>query len=114
MSCRRCSPGVGGKASSQRCRAMYRGSWMPGGGPSSYSAVMPFAIAGIALGALLLGNAAVAPDAAPLYPLDVLLVLLMVVAVAVARRFPVPALAVVTVTMLAVHVRVHAGVSAAF
>ncbi|MEU4237593.1 sensor histidine kinase [Actinoplanes sp. NPDC026619] len=75
---------------------------------------LPYALAGVTLGALLLGNAAVAPDAAAVHPLDLLLVLVMTAAVAVSRRFPVPALAVVTVSMLAVHVRVHAGVAAAF
>ncbi|GAA0578748.1 histidine kinase [Paractinoplanes ferrugineus] len=75
---------------------------------------LPYALAGVTLGAVLLGNAAFAPDAGPVRLADVLLVLLMVAAVAVARRFPVPALAVVTATMLAVHIRVHAGVTAAF
>jgi signal transduction histidine kinase len=75
---------------------------------------LPYALAGVTLGALLSGNAALAPDAGPMHPLDVALVLVMVVAVAVCRRFPLPALAVVTVVMLAFHVRVHAGVAAAF
>ncbi|MFD0522860.1 sensor histidine kinase [Paractinoplanes durhamensis] len=75
---------------------------------------LPYALAGVTLGALLLGNAAVAPDAAPVHPADVLLVLLMAAAVALARRFPIPALAVATAAMLAAHVRVHAGVAAAF
>lgn len=75
---------------------------------------LPYALGGIALGAALLGNAALAPDAAAVRPLDVVLVSAMVVAVAVCRRFPVPALIVVTAAMLAFHVRVHAGVAASF
>jgi signal transduction histidine kinase len=86
-------------------------------GPS-YSAIMrpdlPYALGGAAVGALLLGEAAIAPDAGPVRPLDVVLVLVTVVAVALCRRFPVPALLVTTAAMLALHVRVHAGVSAAF
>ncbi|MBM0276688.1 sensor histidine kinase [Micromonospora tarensis] len=75
---------------------------------------LPYALSGLALGALLLGNAALTPDAARIGALDVALVLAMAVAVAACRRYPVPALGVVTVAMLAVHVRVHPGVSAAF
>jgi hypothetical protein len=55
-----------------------------------------------------------APDASAIRTLDVALVLLSVAAIAVCRRYPVPALVVVTATMLAFHVRVHAGVAAAF
>ena len=86
-------------------------------GPS-YSAVMrpdlPYALGGAALGAVLLGDALIAPDAGPVRALDVLLIVVTAVAVAVCRRYPLPALVVVTATMLALHVRVHAGVSAAF
>jgi signal transduction histidine kinase len=75
---------------------------------------LPYALGGVALGALLLGNAALAPDAGPVRAIDVLLVLVTVAAVAVCRRYPVVALSVSTVAMLAYHVRVHAGVTAAF
>ncbi|MGC4747366.1 sensor histidine kinase [Micromonospora sp. DT201] len=75
---------------------------------------LPYALSGLALGALLLGNAALAPDAATVGAVDVALVLATTVAVAVCRRFPVMALSVVTAAMLALHVRVHPGVSAAF
>ncbi|PWR04967.1 two-component sensor histidine kinase [Micromonospora acroterricola] len=75
---------------------------------------LPYALSGLALGVLLLGNAALAPDAAPLRAIDVALVLAMAAALAVCRRYPVVALGVVTATMLALHIRVHAGVSAAF
>ncbi|MGW4155319.1 sensor histidine kinase [Micromonospora chersina] len=75
---------------------------------------LPYALSGLALGVLLLGNAALAPDAAPVRVVDVALVLVMVAALAVCRRHPVVALAVVTAAMLALHVRVHSGVSAAF
>ncbi|MCX5117170.1 sensor histidine kinase [Micromonospora sp. NBC_00362] len=75
---------------------------------------LPYALGGLALGVLLLGNAVLTPDAAPVEVLDVALVLATVVALAACRRYPVVALGVVTVAMLAVHVRVHPGVSAAF
>jgi len=75
---------------------------------------LPYALGGVALGAFLLGDAALAPDAGPVRAIDVALVVVMAVAVAVCRRRPVPALIVVTATMLVLHVRVHAGVSAAF
>ncbi|MEU8328784.1 sensor histidine kinase [Micromonospora sp. NPDC048839] len=75
---------------------------------------LPYALSGLALGALLLGNAALAPDAAAVGAVDVVLVLAMTVALAACRRYPVVALGVVTVAMLALHVRVHPGVSAAF
>ena len=75
---------------------------------------LPYLLGGAALGVFLLGDAALAPDAGPVRVLDVVLVAAMVAALAVCRRHPVPALAVTTVTMLALHVRVHAGVSAAF
>ncbi|MBU2664685.1 sensor histidine kinase [Actinoplanes bogorensis] len=75
---------------------------------------LPYLIAGAALGGLLLGNAAFAPDAGPVRALDVVLVVLMAAAVSVCRRFPVPALIVVTISMLVLHIRVHAGVAAAF
>ncbi|TQJ23047.1 signal transduction histidine kinase [Micromonospora sp. A202] len=90
---------------------------LAGGGPF-YSASMrrdlPYALSGLALGGLLLGNAALAPDAAPVRVVDVLLVLAMAAGLAVCRRHPVVALGVVTAAMLALHVRVHPGVSAAF
>ncbi|WP_346116330.1 sensor histidine kinase [Micromonospora coerulea] len=75
---------------------------------------LPYVLSGLALGALLLGNAALAPDAAAVRAVDVALVLVMAAALAVCRRYPVVALSVVTAAMLALHVRVHAGVSAAF
>ncbi|WP_229068980.1 sensor histidine kinase [Actinoplanes sp. DH11] len=75
---------------------------------------LPYALGGVTLGAVLLGNAALAPDAGPIGAIDVVLVLLTTVALAAGRRLPVVALGVVTVTMLALHVRVHAGVTAAF
>jgi signal transduction histidine kinase len=75
---------------------------------------LPYALGGVVLGGLLLGDAAIAPDAAPVHALDVVLVLVMAAAVAVCRRRPVVALIVVSAAMLAFHVRVHAGVSAAF
>ncbi|UWP79655.1 sensor histidine kinase [Dactylosporangium fulvum] len=75
---------------------------------------LPYAVGGVAIGAFLLGDAALAPDAGPVRAIDVALVLAMAAALAVCRRHPVPALGVVTATMLAFHVRVHAGVSAAF
>src|SRR5215510_7162148 len=75
---------------------------------------LPYALGGVALGAFLLGDAALAPDAGPVRAIDVALVLVMSAALAVCRRYPVVALSVVTATMLAFHVRVHAGVSAAF
>ena len=75
---------------------------------------LPYALGGGALGVVLLGNAALAPDAGPVRALDVALVLVMAVAVAVCRRYPVLALGVVTATMLALNARLHAGVSAAF
>ncbi len=75
---------------------------------------LPYALGGLALGVLLLGNAALAPDAAPVRAIDVVLVLVMVAALAVCRRYPVVALTVVAAAMLALHVRVHPGVSAAF
>ncbi|WP_238447440.1 sensor histidine kinase [Micromonospora sp. 4G55] len=75
---------------------------------------LPYALSGLALGTLLLGNAALAPDAATVRVVDVALVLVMAAALAVCRRYPVVALCVVTAAMLALHVRVHAGVSAAF
>ncbi|MEU7923722.1 sensor histidine kinase [Micromonospora sp. NPDC049107] len=75
---------------------------------------LPYVLSGLALGGLLLGNAALAPDAATVGALDVALVLVMAAALGVCRRHPVLALGVVTVAMLALHVRVHSGVSAAF
>ncbi|KAB1914175.1 sensor histidine kinase [Micromonospora sp. AMSO31t] len=75
---------------------------------------LPYALSGLALGALLLGNAAFAPDAATVGVADVALVLVMAAALAVCRRHPVVAVGLVTAAMLALHVRVHSGVSAAF
>ncbi|MET8122521.1 sensor histidine kinase [Micromonospora sp. NPDC005189] len=75
---------------------------------------LPYALSGLALGGLLLGNAALAPDAAPVRVIDVALVLVMAAALAVCRRYPVVALIAVTAAMLALHLRVHSGVSAAF
>jgi len=75
---------------------------------------LPYALGGLALGGFLLGNAALAPDAAAVRAVDVALVLAMAAGLAVCRRYPVAALVVATATMLALHVRVHAGVSAAF
>ena len=75
---------------------------------------LPYILGGVVLGGFLLGNAALAPDADPVGATDVVLVLAMAAALAVCRRFPVPALLVVAATMLTLHVRVHAGVSAAF
>ncbi|MET7709870.1 sensor histidine kinase [Micromonospora sp. NPDC005413] len=75
---------------------------------------LPYALSSLALGGLLLGNAALAPDAAPVRVIDVALVLVMAAALAVCRRYPVVALIAVTAAMLALHLRVHSGVSAAF
>ncbi|MEU4563214.1 sensor histidine kinase [Actinoplanes sp. NPDC023936] len=75
---------------------------------------LPYALGGVTLGALLLGNAALSPDAAALSLIDVALVLAMAAAFAMCRRFPLLTLCVVAVAMLALHVRVHAGVTAAF
>ncbi|WP_250005290.1 sensor histidine kinase [Actinoplanes sp. M2I2] len=75
---------------------------------------LPYLLGGVVLGGFLLGNAALAPDAGPVRTLDVALVVLMAAALGVCRRVPVPALLVVAASMLALHVRVHAGVSAAF
>ncbi|WP_433534164.1 sensor histidine kinase [Micromonospora sp. CA-249363] len=75
---------------------------------------LPYVLSGLTLGGFLLGNAALAPDAATVGALDVVLVLAMAAALGVCRRHPVLALGVVTVAMLALHVRVHSGVSAAF
>jgi signal transduction histidine kinase len=75
---------------------------------------LPYALGGVALGGLLLGNAALAPDVGPVRAVDVALILVTVAALAVCRRYPVVALTVVTAAMLAFHFRVHAGVSAAF
>jgi signal transduction histidine kinase len=75
---------------------------------------LPYALGGVVLGVVLLGDTALAPDAGPVRALDVALVLVMAAALAACRRYPVVALGVVTATMLAFHIRVHAGVSAAF
>ncbi|MEU5564905.1 sensor histidine kinase [Micromonospora musae] len=75
---------------------------------------LPYALSGLALGLLLLGNAVLAPDAAPVHAIDVALVVVMAAALAVCRRYPAPALIVVSAAMLALHVRVHPGASAAF
>jgi signal transduction histidine kinase len=73
-----------------------------------------YLLGGVVLGGFLLANAAIAPDADPVGALDVALVLVMAAAVSVCRRFPVSSLVVVAASMLTLHVRVHAGVSAAF
>ncbi|MEU4681144.1 sensor histidine kinase [Micromonospora sp. NPDC023737] len=75
---------------------------------------LPYALSGLALGVLLLGDSVLAPDAAPVHAVDVVLILAMAAALAVCRRYPVVASLVVTAAMLALHVRVHPGVSAAF
>ncbi|MGK5682981.1 sensor histidine kinase [Actinoplanes sp. URMC 104] len=75
---------------------------------------LPYLLGGVTLGAVLLGNAALAPGAAPVHALDVVLAVVMAAGVALCRRYPVPALLVVTASMLAFHLRVHAGVTAAF
>ncbi|RKN34020.1 sensor histidine kinase [Micromonospora musae] len=75
---------------------------------------LPYGLSGLALGLLLLGNAALAPDAAPVHPIDVALVVVMAAALAACRRYPAPALIVVSAAMLALHLRVHPGPSAAF
>ncbi|SCF02506.1 Signal transduction histidine kinase [Micromonospora viridifaciens] len=75
---------------------------------------LPYALSGLVLGVFLLGNAAVAPDAGAVRPIDVALVLVMAAALAGCRRYPVVASMVVTAAMLTLHVRVHPGVSAAF
>ncbi|MEV6369005.1 sensor histidine kinase [Micromonospora musae] len=75
---------------------------------------LPYALSGLALGLLLLGNAVLAPDAAPVHAIDVALVVVMAAALAACRRYPAPALIVVSAAMLALHLRVHPGASAAF
>ncbi len=75
---------------------------------------LPYALGGGALGALLPGNAALAPDAGPVRAIDVVLVLVMAVALALCRRYPLVALMGGGASMLAFQVRVHAGVAAAF
>jgi len=75
---------------------------------------LPYALSGLLVGALLLGNAAVAPNAGSMGVVDVALVVVTVLAIALCRRYPVPALVVVTTSMLLVHVDVHAGIAAAF
>lgn len=75
---------------------------------------LPYAVGAVVLGIVLLGNAALAPDAGPVGPLDVALVAVTAAALAVCRRYPVVAVGVASAAMLAYHVRVHAGVSASF
>ncbi len=75
---------------------------------------LPYAVGGVVLGALLLGNASVAPDAGPVGAIDVALIVITSAALAVCRRYPVIALGVATAAMLTYHVRVHAGVAATF
>lgn len=91
---------------------------MPAGPRAFYSAIMrldlPYALGGVALGALLIGNAFIAPDAGAVGVLDVGLVVVAVVALALSRRYSVAALGILTADMLILHFRVHAGVSAAF
>ncbi|NUT37279.1 MAG: sensor histidine kinase [Hamadaea sp.] len=75
---------------------------------------LAFAAAAVVLGLLLIGNASLAVDAAPMRLLDYGLVAATVAGLALCRRYPVAALAVVTTAMLAFHIRVHAGVAASF
>ncbi|MGQ5262535.1 sensor histidine kinase [Micromonospora sp. ZYX-F-536] len=75
---------------------------------------LPYALSGLTLGVLLFANAVIAPDAAPVRAVDVALLVVMAAAVAVCRRHPVVALIAVTAAMLGLHLRVHAGVAAAF
>lgn len=75
---------------------------------------LAFAGGAVLVGLLLAVNGSVALDAAPVRPLDYVLIVATVAALAVCRRYPVVALAVVTAAMLAFHVRVHAGVAASF
>ncbi|TDB76162.1 sensor histidine kinase [Micromonospora sp. KC723] len=75
---------------------------------------LPYVLSGLVLGVFLLGNAALAPDAAPVRAVDVALVLVMAASLAACRRYPVVALVAVTAAMLALHVRVHSGASAGF
>jgi signal transduction histidine kinase len=75
---------------------------------------LPYALGGVVLGVLVLGDAAISPDAGAVRVVDVVLVLMMVAAVAACRRYPVVALTVVTASMLVFYVRVHGGVAAAF
>jgi signal transduction histidine kinase len=83
-----------------------------------YSAIMrpdlPYAVGGVALGLVLLGNAALAPDAGPVRALDVALVVVTGAALALCRRYPVVVMGITAAAMLVFHLRVHAGVSAAF
>jgi signal transduction histidine kinase len=96
----------------------YRGRRTLTGRRPFYSAIvrpdLPYALAGAALGALVLGDAALAPEAAPVRALDVVLVVAMAAALAVCRRYPVVVLGVVGATMLVFYARVHGGVSPAF
>ena len=75
---------------------------------------VPYALAGVALGAFVLGEAAFAPQAAPIGAIDVALVVMTAAASAVCRRYPLVALSVVTPAMLAFYLRVHGGVPPAF
>lgn len=75
---------------------------------------LPYLGGALVVAVLLVGNAVTAVDAAPLEAADLGLVALTTVALAASRRYPVVALAVTTGAMLAFHLRVHAGVSAAF
>ncbi|MEV0720995.1 sensor histidine kinase [Asanoa sp. NPDC050611] len=75
---------------------------------------LPYTIAGVVLGAFVLGEAAFAPEAAPIGAIDVALVVVMAAAAAVGRRYPLVALSVVTAAMLAFYLRVHGGVPPAF
>ncbi|HEX7746778.1 MAG TPA: sensor histidine kinase [Micromonosporaceae bacterium] len=75
---------------------------------------LPYLAGAVVIAVLLVGNAGAAADAAPVKLVDLGLVALAAVALAACRRYPLAALAVATPAMLAFHLRVHAGVSAAF
>jgi signal transduction histidine kinase len=81
---------------------------------ADHRADLPYAVGAAVIAMLLAGNAVAAVDAGPLRPADLGLIALTAVALAACRRYPVPALAITTAAMLAFHLRVHAGVSAAF
>jgi signal transduction histidine kinase len=75
---------------------------------------LPYVLGALVIAVLLVGNSGTAADAAPVELVDLGLVGLTAVALAACRRYPLLALAVTTPAMLAFHLRVHAGVSAAF
>jgi signal transduction histidine kinase len=75
---------------------------------------LPYLAGAVVIAVVLVGNAVAAADAASVDLVDLGLVALTAMALAACRRYPVVALAVTTLAMLAFHLRVHAGVSAAF